>query len=316
MRVFIAGATGVLGRRLVSQFTDRGHTVVGLTRDGRGDSIVQSRGGEPRRGDVFDAESVIRAAEGADVIIHAATAIPTEDPSPEDWDRNDRVRREGAQVLTKAAAHVNAEQYLQQSIVWVARQPDGSTFDENAARHPDDPSTQSAVDAEDISLEAGEQYGFNVGILRCGYFYAPDAYHTQEHGTALIHGDQPIIDGTAETKISRIHVSDAASGFVAVAEENLDGLWHVVDNEPVSMAAFSVALAKRLGAPAPERISEAVARQEMGDVQVDLLSSPMSTSNDKLLAASDWEPRYPTYEEGLDHVVKTWQSNSVLSQPK
>lgn len=313
MRVFIAGATGVLGRRLVSQFTDHGHTAVGLTRDERGDTIVESRGGEPRRADLFDEKSVVRAAEGADVVIHAATAIPTEDPSPEDWELNNRVRREGAQALTKAAADVGADQYLQQSIVWVARQPDGSAFDEDSARHPGDPSTRSAVDAEDISMEAGEQYGFDVGILRCGYFYAPDAYHTRDHGEAIIQGDQPIINGSEAAKISRVHVSDAASGFVAAAEGNLSGIWHVIDNEPVPMAKFSTALAERLDAPAPERISEAVARREMGDVQVELLSSPMSTSSDKLQAETDWEPQYSTYKEGLDHVVKTWQSDGFLS---
>lgn len=311
MQVFIAGATGVLGRRLVAQFTDHGHTAVGLTRDERGDTIVESRGGEPRRGDIFDEESIVHAAEGADVVIHAATAIPTENPSPEEWELNDRVRREGAQVLTKAAVNVGADQYLQQSIVWVARQPDGTAFDEDSARHPD-PSTQSAVDAEDISMEAGEQYGFDVGILRCGYFYAPDAYHTQEHGKALIQGDQPIIDGSEDAKISRLHVDDAASAFVAATESDLDGIYHVVDNEPVTMAEFSTVLAEHLDAPAPEHISEAVARREMGDVQVALLSTPMPTSNDKLRSATDWDPKYSTYKDGLDHIVKTWHSEGFL----
>ncbi|WP_231189559.1 NAD(P)-dependent oxidoreductase [Haladaptatus sp. DYF46] len=312
MQIFIAGATGVLGRRLVDQFTDRGYTTVGLTRDERGDTIVESHGGEPRRGDLFDEESVVRAATGADVLIHAATAIPTDDPSPEDWELNNRVRHEGAQTLTKAAATVGADQYLQQSIVWVARQPDGSSFDEESPRHPV-PSTQSAVDAEDISREADEQYGFDVGILRCGYFYAPDAYHTQEHGEALIQGDQPIIDGSEDAQISRVHVSDAASAFVAAAEENLSGVWHAVDNEPVTMAEFSTTLAEHLDAPAPERISEAVARREMGDVQVELFSTPMPTSNAKLRAETNWEPKYSTYRDGLDSVVKTWRSDNILN---
>ena len=79
------------------------------------------------------------------------------------------------------------------------------------------------------------------------------------------------------------------------------------------MAEFSTALAERLDAPAPERISEAVARRDMGDVQVDLLSSPMSTSNDKLQAETDWEPQFSTYKDGLDHVVERWGSEGFLS---
>ncbi|WP_330633250.1 NAD-dependent epimerase/dehydratase family protein [Halocatena halophila] len=315
MQIFIAGATGVLGRRLITQFADTGHTAVGLTRDERGDTIVESCGGTPRRGDLFDEESVVRAAKGADVVIHAATAIPTEDPSPERWELNDRVRREGTQTLTTAAATVGADQYLQQSIVWVSRPPDGTPFDEESARHPD-PSTQSAADAEDISREAGGQYNFDVGVLRCGYFYAPDAYHTLAHGQDLIQDNKPLIKGSEAADISRVHVSDAASGFVAAAEEHLSGVWHVTDDEPVTMAAFSTALAERLDAPAPEWISETKARQAMRDAQVNLLTTPMVTSNEKLRTATEWEPSYPTYKTGLDHVVETWESDRMLTEDR
>ncbi|WP_224269402.1 NAD(P)H-binding protein [Haloprofundus salinisoli] len=75
----MAGATGVLGRRLVSQFVDRGHEVVGLTRDAEGDDHVADRGGEPYRRVLFDADSLALAAEGVDVVVHAAASIPTDD---------------------------------------------------------------------------------------------------------------------------------------------------------------------------------------------------------------------------------------------
>lgn len=307
MRVFIAGSTGVLGRRLVTEFVDRGHTVVGLTRDDDGDEIVEKRGGEPRRGDLFDEDSVIRAAEGADVVIHAATAIPTENPTPEKWEINDRVRQKGTRALTTATAEAGAERYLQQSIVWVARQPDGTVFDEDSSLHPD-PSTQSAVDAEEIARKAGEQHGFDVGVLRCGYFYAPDAYTTRTRGEALVRGELSIIDGSADSRISCLHADDAASAFVAAVEADSSGLWHVVDTEPVSAAEFFTALVERLDAPAPERISEEVARQEMGDGQVDLLTSSMVTSNERFKTEIGWESEYSTYQEGLDHVVETGES--------
>lgn len=311
MQVFIAGATGVLGRRLVRQFAEQGHTAVGLTRDERGDDIVEAHGGEPRRGDLFDEASVIRAAAGVDVVIHAATAIPTDDPSPEDWELNDRIRRAGTRTLTTATANAGADLYLQQSLVWVARQPDEAPFDETSPLNPD-PSTQSAIDCEIIAEGAGDDYGFDVGVLRCGYFYAPDAYHTRAHGEALVQGTQPIIKGSGEAPISRIHAADAASAFVAVTEAGRSGLWHAVDDEPVSAAAFSRALAKRLDAPAPEQISEATARDEMGEVQVKLLTHPMPTSNDKIRADVGWEPAYPTYRDGLDHVIERWRENEFL----
>lgn len=311
MQVFIAGSTGVLGRRLVTGFVDQGHTVVGLTRDDDGDDIVEARGGEPRRGDLFDEQSVVQAAEGADIVVHAATAIPTEQPTRNAWELNDRVRREGTRALTKATAEVGADRYLQQSIVWVARQPDGSPFDEDSSLHPG-PTTQSAVDAEEIAREDGERHGFDVGILRCGQFYAPDAFHTRAHGRALVDGNRPIVDGSDAALLSQLHVDDAASAFVTAAEADQLGLWHVVDNEPVSAATFSTALAERLDAPTPDRVPESVARQKMGDGLVELLTSPMPTANDRFRETFGWEPEYPTYEEGLDHVVETWKANAFL----
>lgn len=83
MHVFIAGATGVLGRRLVAKCTNRGHEVVGLTRDNRGDDLIRERGGKTWRGDVFDRDSLIEGASDSDVVVHAATKIPT-DRKPDD----------------------------------------------------------------------------------------------------------------------------------------------------------------------------------------------------------------------------------------
>src|SRR6056297_298459 len=102
MRVFVAGATGVLGRRLVERLADRGHDVTGLTRDADGDAAVASRCGEPVRGDVTD-EFVAELVESADCVVHAATAVPTGKASAEDWRRDAAVRREGARHLASAA---------------------------------------------------------------------------------------------------------------------------------------------------------------------------------------------------------------------
>ena len=160
MRVFVAGATGVLGWRLVDQFADRGHDVVGLSRDDAGDDRVRTFGGEPHRGDVLEPETLTAGADGADVVIHAATAIPTPDGSGS-WTLNDRIRREGTRNLTAAAGEVGADRYLQQSVVMVARQPDGSPFDEDDPVNPA-PTLESAVDGEEIARAAGETDGFDV----------------------------------------------------------------------------------------------------------------------------------------------------------
>src|ERR1700686_4648937 len=144
MRVFIAGASGVLGRRLVQHLTARGHCVVGQVRSAKAESVVRAAGGDPRHADLFDAESLAKAADGCDTIIHAATAIPTKRKSASaDWAMNDRIRRKGTRCLTEAAAKIGAKTYLQQSVVWVARPEDESAFDEDSPAVPE-PAVQSA----------------------------------------------------------------------------------------------------------------------------------------------------------------------------
>jgi nucleoside-diphosphate-sugar epimerase len=171
MRVFIAGATGVLGRRLVERCVDRGHDVVGLTRDDRGDAVVRRHGGDPHRGDVLEVDSLASGAADADVVVHAATKVPTgTSPTEADWRRNDRVRREGARNLLTVAARADADRFLQQSVVWLARRPDGRRFDEHTAPSPDR-TTQSALDAERVVMDAAEEHGIEPVVLRGGWFY-------------------------------------------------------------------------------------------------------------------------------------------------
>jgi nucleoside-diphosphate-sugar epimerase len=311
MRVFVAGATGVLGRRLVEGFTGRGHEVVGLTRDPAGDEAVRERGGEPVRGDVTDRESVVAAAEGADVVVHAATAIPTDlKPSDADWERNDRVRLEGARNLVAAVDEVDADRLLLQSIVWVARQPDGSPFDEESEPHPDR-STRSALESERVVREAAAEHGFDAVVLRGGWFYAADAAHTRDIAEGLRAGRLPVIGGgllgRRDATLSLVHVDDAARAFLAAAEGEATGTFHVVDDEPVAYATFLRAFAERLDAPEPRRVPWWLARAFVGPNLVRLITTPMPTANDRLREAFDWGPRYPTYREGLDAVVEAWE---------
>lgn len=173
MRVAIAGATGVLGRRMVRQFLERGHGVVGLARDEKGRQTIRRLGGEGVVGDIFDARSLAAAFGRADVVIHAATSIPTDvSGGRAAWELNDRLRREGTRALTEAAAMLGAMTYIQQSVVWVARPADDSFFEEKTALGVPGELYRSAFDGERIAAEAGARHGFNVAVLRCGGFFA------------------------------------------------------------------------------------------------------------------------------------------------
>ncbi|MCO8253742.1 NAD(P)H-binding protein [Haladaptatus sp. AB618] len=318
MNVFVAGATGVLGRRLVAELSARNHHVVGLTRDERGDELVAENGGEPRRGDVLDRESLVEAADGCDVLIHVATAIPTSlKPADEEWTRNDLVRVEGARNLVAVADEIDAKRLLLQSIVWVARQPDGGRFDEDSPPHPDRV-TRSALEAERVVRRGGEVYGFEVGILRCGWFYSADSAHTRQMGAGLLNGEFPILGGgllgRRDATLSILHVEDAARAFATAADSDVSGLWHVTDDEPVTVATLFTAFAERLGAPTPRRIPGWLARPLVGTNSVQLLTISMPTTNERFRETFDWRPRYRSYREGLDEVIETWEKDRTLTR--
>jgi nucleoside-diphosphate-sugar epimerase len=266
----------VLGRRLVRQFAERGHAVVGLVRSTNGENIVRALGGEPRQADLFHADSLAKAADGCDTVIHAATAIPTKRrATPGDWAMNDRIRRQGTRRLTEAAGKIGAKAYLQQSVVWVARPKDGAAFDEDSPTVPD-PSVQSAIDAETIAREAGSVDGFTTAVLRGGAYYDSDSAHTQ----------------------------------MLAAEQPRNGVWHVVDNDPVTVRDLLLAWASRLGARPPRRVPVWLAKWLAGEDIVRYFTSSTRTTNARLRRDFGWTPRYPSYREGLDQIVAAWNAEA------
>lgn len=307
VKVFVAGATGVLGRRLVPRLRERGHEVIGLSRGPENDQVIASLGGEPRRADLFNAESLVRVADGSDVVVRAATAIP---PGVRwrrrDWELNDRVRREGTRALTECAARIHAELYAQESIVWVAQTTDGSPFDETS------PASSrlwfgSSIDAESIAREAGSRGGFAVATLRFGGFYGADSEQTRYMGEALVRRKLPIL-GRGDAVWANLHLDDAASAFVAAVEAVRDGLWHVVDDRPTTAASFFQTFAKTLDAPEPKRVPTWLARLAVGGGTIRFLTASTRTSNARIKKDLAWSPRYPSCKEGLRQVVEAWKA--------
>jgi nucleoside-diphosphate-sugar epimerase len=310
MRVFIAGASGVLGRRLVRQFVARGHSVVGQVRSAKAEAAVKEAGGEPRQADLFDAESLAKAANGCDTVIHAATAIPVKQKTTAaDWAMNDHIRRKGTRCLSEAAAKVGAKAYLQQSITWVARPRDESAFDEDAPLVAE-PAIQSAIDAEAIAREAGSAEGFTVAILRGGYFYDSESAHTRMISDALRKRQMPVI-GSGDAMWAMIHTDDAASAYVAAAEKPKSGVWHIVDNELVSVRTFLNEFATRLGAPAPRRVPVWLARWLAGEQAVTYFTKSNRTTNARFRRDFGWAPKYPTFREGLDQIAGAWKAEAA-----
>ena len=308
MQVFIAGATGVLGRRLVRRFRVRGDRVVGLVRSPEGAQKVRELGGEPRQASLFDAEALAWAADGCDVVIHAASAIPVRTRvRPQDWAMNDRIRQEGTRALTTCAARIGARCYVQQSVVWVISPPDDRFFDEETPPCPDLPS-RSALDGELIAREAGEAHGFATAVLRCGWFYGADAAHTRQIGEGLRRRRIPVI-GDGQARWGLLHLDDAADAFVTAAVAARSGCWHVVDDEPARVQEVLTYWADRLNAPRPFHVPVWLARLVAGSHAVTFFTRSTCTSNTRFGRETGWRPRYPTFREGIDQIA-TWASTA------
>lgn len=308
MRIAIAGATGVLGRRMVRQFMERGHGVVGLARDEKGLQTIRGLGGEAAVGDIFDADSLAAAFGRADVVIHAATSIPVNvSGGGAAWELNDRLRRDGTRALTEAASRVGAKTYIQQSVVWVARPADDSFFEEKTPVGVPGELYASAFDGERIAGQAGEKYGFNVAVLRCGGFYAPDAQHTRAFARGLLKRRLPLIGGGSAMS-ANLHADDAAGAFVAAAEADRAGLWHVTDDEPTTIREMLFEFARELGAPAPRRLPLWLARLFVPKAAIDFFTRSTRTSNRLFREEVGWSPRFPSFRAGLEDVVRVWHA--------
>jgi nucleoside-diphosphate-sugar epimerase len=318
MTVFVSGATGVFGHRIVDRLAAAGYDVLGLTRERSGAAIIEANGGEPVRADLLDSAELDDALAGydIDVVVHAATRLPPETKTTaEYWERNGRVRRAGARNLLGAVGDT-LDQFLFPSVVWVARQPDGSAFDETATRHPDR-STQSAADVEDLLAEASERHALDATILRTGFFYGPDGRHTRLFAENLLAGDLPIVGGGAlgrrDAELSLLHLDDAADAVRAAVETGVGGCYHVVDERPVELGTYLTTFAELLDAPAPRRIPWWLARPLAGKDMVRFLTNSFPTTNERFREATGWEPRYRTYRDGLEQIVERWSQNGTLA---
>lgn len=173
------------------------------------------------------------------------------------------------------------------------------------------------MDIEQAVQEAGRDHGFDTSILRYGWFYGPDSGQMHTIAENLLAGDLPVIgDGLTgrrgETTISLIHTEDAARAMASAIESDASGVWHVVDNEPVSTDEFLAEFAQLLDMDEPGRIPRWLAKFFVGEDMVRFLTNSFPATNDRFVDEVSWEPKYPTYREGLDMIVDAWPKDGRL----
>jgi nucleoside-diphosphate-sugar epimerase len=307
LNVFVAGATGVLGRAVVRRLVERGHRVAGLSRSEENAALLRRLRAEPRPADLFEPETLRRAAEGCEAVLHLATAIPTAvRTAPEDWEPNDRIRREGTRNLIDAAVGAGARLYLQESVLYVYGDRGGGWVDESIPPAAEPPLlARSAADAEAMVREAAAARGLAAAILRFGAFYHPEAHSTRVMLQLTRENRFPII-GTGKTWWNLIHVEDAAAAVALAVErpERAAGrTLDVCDGEPVMMGEALDYLATLMGARPPRRVPAFLARFAIGPHTLEILLASYRARGAAARAALGWSPAYPSFRMGLQAVL-------------
>ena len=296
LRIFLAGATGTLGRRLVPQLVERGHHVTGTTRAAA--DAVRALGAEPAVLDPLDAaavrEAVLRARP--DVIVHQLTAL-AHLKLGRNFDKafamTNRLRTEGTDHLLAAAREAGVERLVWQSYAgWPYARVGDAVKAEDAPLDPDPPAdVRETLEAikylEAMVTEAGGT------VLRYGGFYGPGTSLTEggEHAVLLRKRRFPV-GGNGAGLWSLVHIDDAAAATVAAVESGTPGIFNVVDDAPAPAAELIPGLAAAFDAPPPRRLPAWLVRLAAGPQALSMMTRTRGASNAKAKRELGWAPAH------------------------
>jgi len=310
MKVFVAGATGVLGRALVPQLVARGHDVVGMTRSASKQDLVRSLGARPAVADALDPDAVAGAVASAEpeVIVHQLTALSGKfDLRRIDrfFATTNRLRTEGTDHLLAAAHAVGTRRFVAQSYAgWPAARTGGPVKGEDAPFDPDPPKQLSGMlDAIRHLEEAVTGAAWLEGVvLRYGGFYGPgttlSADPAAAHSVAIRKRQFPVV-GDGAGIWSFIHVDDAAAATAVAVERGERGVYNVVDDDPAPVRDWMPELARTLGAKPPRHVPRWLGRLLAGEAATIMMTEVRGASNEKAKDQLGWEPRYATWRQGF-----------------
>jgi nucleoside-diphosphate-sugar epimerase len=317
MKIFLAGATGALGRQLVPQLLERGHDVTGMTSKEANLDVVARMGATPALADALDPEAVGRAVSEAEpeVIVHQLTAL-SDMKSLRNMDKTfattNRLRTEGTDHLVSAGRAAGIKRFVAQSYAGWPYERTGSAV--KSEEDPIDPhpakGARESIGAirhlERVTTAINEEGWATGTVLRYGGFYGPGTSFADANG----HGEDgmqlkmirkrmwPVI-GDGEGMLSLIHVADAASATVKAIEGEHPGVYNIADDEPVVLSEWLPATAEIVGAPAPRRIPKWVGRVAAGELVVLMSTEGRGASNAKAKRELGWKLQFPSWRKGF-----------------
>jgi 2-alkyl-3-oxoalkanoate reductase len=316
MRVFVAGASGAIGGRLVPMLVEAGHTVVAMTRAADKADAIRASGAEPVLADALDADSVgaaVRAAE-PEAVVHQLTALSSMTGNPrkfaEDFALTNRLRTEGTDHLLAAARAAGARRFVAQSYAgWPYAREGGPVKSEDDPLDPDPPAAaRDALDAMrylDRIVPGAE--GIEGVVLRYGGFYGPGTGIARGEESALIEAIRkrrfPVVGGGTGVW-SFVHIDDAASATLAALDRGAPGIYNVVDDDPAPVSEWLPALADAIGAKPPRRVPTWIGRLAGGEMAVSLMTQVRGASNAKAKRELGWQPEHPSWREGFPAALR------------
>jgi nucleoside-diphosphate-sugar epimerase len=306
MRVFVAGATGAIGKQLVPRLVEAGHEVHGMTRSESKQAMLGELGAVPVVADALDPDQVAEAVGRArpDVIVHQLTAIGAVDMRHYDRDfaPTNRLRTEGTDHLLSAGQAVGVRRFVAQSnALWYVRTggPVKSEEDPLDTNPPREARTALAALRHLEQAVLGADWTEGI-VLRYGGFYGP--------GTSMAPGEEQLelvrkrklpLVGDGGGVWSFIHVADAAEATVAAVEHGNRGVYNVVDDDPAPVAEWLPAMAQTLGAKKPMRVPRFVGRLFAGEAGVVMMTDLRGASNAKAKRELGWHPAHPSWRQGF-----------------
>ena len=300
MRVFVAGATGAIGARLVPQLVERGHEVIGASRTAERAGRLEAQGAEPVLLDLLDGGAVRAAVLAArpDAIVHQGTALAG-GLDTRHFDRSfaptNRLRTEGTDALLAAARAAGVARIVAQSYAgWPYGRDGARVKTEDDPLDPDPlPGMREALEAiryvEDRLVDVG-----GIALRYGGFYGSPNDVQVELVRKRLF----PVV-GDGEGVWSFVHLDDAAAATVLALERGEPGVYNVVDDDPAPVGEWLPALAEAIGAKPPRHVPVWLARTLAGDVGVALMTQVRGASNAKAKRELGWTLRYPSWRHGF-----------------
>jgi nucleoside-diphosphate-sugar epimerase len=316
MRIFVAGATGVLGRALVPQLVARGHEVVGMTRSASKQDLVRGLGARPVVADAMDPDAVAQAVAAAEpeVIVHQLTALSGQTSLREARhpDRSlpatmtNRLRTEATDHLLAAGRAVGARRFVAQSFGAFRFAPAGGPVQTEADPLDPDapPPALRTVQAGYLYLErAVTTIEWGEGLaLRYGGFYGPGTGISTAPDAVMaapIRKRRFPIVGDGGGVFSYVHVEDAATATAVAVERGRAGVYNVVDDEPAPVREWLPVLASALDAKPPRHVPRWLGRLAAGEAATAMMTEARGSSNEKVKRELGWQPRYASWRQGF-----------------